>query len=102
MLNGHLGSVSAVAYSPDGKTLATGGIDKKVKLWNIATQQELVTIPIPGIVDLPMLSFSPDGRLLAIGSMTSENPRIQILVAPSFEDIAEAEAKGEQAKNQAR
>jgi WD40 repeat protein len=88
-LKGHVQGVIAVAFSPDGKTLATGGMDRKVKLWNVATHQELATFPLGGI--FPTLGFSPDGRTLAVGSLLEA--RIQILRAPSFEEIAEVGAK---------
>ena len=41
VLTGHTGAVPAVALSPDGKLLATGGADKLVKLWDLATGKEL-------------------------------------------------------------
>src|SRR5262249_23247235 len=88
-LKGHLQDVVAVAFSRDGKTLVTGGMDGKVKLWNVTTHQELATFALGGLC--PMLGFSADGRMLAVG-----NPfegRIQIQHAPSFEEIAGAEAK---------
>ena len=71
-----------------------------MKLWNIATQQELATIPV--VVEFPTLSFSPDGPMLAVGEMTGDNRRIQILHAPLFEEIAAIEAKREQSGNPAQ
>ena len=88
-LKGHVSGVSAVAFSPDGKTLATGGFDNKVKLWNVSTHQELVTLSLDGLY--PTLRFSPDGRTLVLGNLAGVNRRIQILRAPSFEDIAAAD-----------
>ena len=90
-LKGHVACVTGVAFSPDGKTLATGSYDRKVKLWNIATQQEVATLePLPG--SCLSLRFSPDGRTLAAGSWLGPEPYMSLWQVPSFEEIAAAEA----------
>jgi WD40 repeat protein len=71
ILQGHagekkLGRVLAVTFSPDGKTLASGGADQTVRLWDLATGKERHTLRHPGPVDC--VTFSPDGRTLATGS----------------------------------
>jgi RNA polymerase sigma factor (sigma-70 family) len=63
-LEGHEGGVKAVAYSPDGKTLATGGNDHSVRLWDAATGKELRRLEgHTGAVEA--VAFSPDGKRLA-------------------------------------
>jgi WD40 repeat protein len=90
-LKGHGAIVTSVAFSPDGKTLATGGYERKVKLWNIATQQEVATLEaLPG--SCLSLRFSPDGCTLAAGSWMGSEPYMSLFQAPSFEEIAAAEA----------
>ncbi len=57
-------AVTAVAFSPDGRTLASGSQRFVIKLWDVATGAELRSIPC-GMVN--SLAFSPDGKTLASG-----------------------------------
>ncbi|MGJ6963862.1 WD40 repeat domain-containing serine/threonine protein kinase [Streptosporangium sp. G11] len=67
-LTGHTDWVRSVAFSPDGKTLATASADKTVILWDTATWQQ-VGDPLTGHTDwVQSVAFSPDGRTLATGS----------------------------------
>jgi WD40 repeat protein len=67
-LSGHVGLVSRVAFTPDGRTLASLGDDDHVlNLWHLATGQRLFSLDAHGR-DLHGLAFSRDGRLLAAGA----------------------------------
>jgi WD40 repeat protein len=56
-----------VAFSPDGKRLATAGGEGAVKIWDAATGQELGALK--GHSDgIRSVVFSPDGKRLATGS----------------------------------
>lgn len=57
----HAGQIEATAYSPDGKLLATGGLDGKIHLWD-ANAQPVKTLDAPQ--HLQALCFSDDGALL--------------------------------------
>jgi WD40 repeat protein len=43
-LNGHLEGVTSVTFSPDGKTLASGSYDNTIRLWNLATRQQVAIL----------------------------------------------------------
>ncbi len=63
-LHGHTDSVICVAFSPDGKRLASGSADTTVRIWNAETgKQEQVFQGHTGAVW--SVAFSPDGRQLA-------------------------------------
>jgi WD40 repeat protein len=63
----HRDSVFALAFSPDGRVLATGSGDNVVRFWAAETQAPyLSVIKLPSVVW--SLSFSPDGRYLLVGS----------------------------------
>ncbi len=57
--------VYSVAFSPDGKTLASGSGDLTVRLWDVGTGQSL--IPLEKSYGFSV-AFSPDGKILASGS----------------------------------
>jgi WD40 repeat protein len=61
------GFVGSVAYSPDGKVLASGGEKGTVKLWNLAVGEAIAVLKghTKAVVSL---AFSPDGQILASGS----------------------------------
>jgi WD40 repeat protein len=65
-LKGHDDIVLSVAFSPDGKTLASGSV-RTVKLWDALTRQELATLNGRHKIVISV-AFSPDGKTLASGS----------------------------------
>jgi WD40 repeat protein len=56
-----------VAYSPDGATLACGGWDKTLHVFDVATGEERFTVPDAVVSHLRALSFSADGQTIATG-----------------------------------
>jgi WD40 repeat protein len=73
-LKAHEHGVYAAAFSPDGKTLATGGGDGTVRIWEPATGKELQVLQVHSVTaawydkSVRAVAFSPDGKTLASGA----------------------------------
>ncbi len=63
--------VKSVTFSPDGKTLVSGGGDNVIHLWDIGTGKRKMTL-IGHTHWVFSLAFSPDGKTLASGSVDSD------------------------------
>ncbi len=64
-LQGHEHYVQALAFSADGRTLASGSYDKTIRFWDVATGKETAKITRPTDRVRGFFAFSPDGKTLA-------------------------------------
>jgi hypothetical protein len=60
-----------VAFSPDGKMLATGGYGTKAALWSVESGRQIGTFNTGGVAGGLTPIFSPDGAVLAVGNRNS-------------------------------
>ncbi len=61
---GHMAEVRAIAFSPDGQRLISGGADGMVKIWHAERGADLLTLELPG-QKVVGLAFSPNGQRIA-------------------------------------
>ncbi len=66
-LKGHTKIVNQVAFSADGKKLATASNDHTARLWEVATGRELAILK-PHTAEVSSVAFSPSDKILATGS----------------------------------
>jgi WD40 repeat protein len=73
-LVGHDQMLTFVAFSPDGKLLASASADRTVRIWDVATKKTLATLEVkspgqPAVKPwVDQVAFSPDGKVLATAS----------------------------------
>ncbi|PCC75646.1 WD40 repeat [Nannocystis exedens] len=67
-LTGHRGSVTALAFSPDGRLLATGAADRTARLYRADDPAAAAREFGPHSGSVTVLAFAPDGQRLATGS----------------------------------
>ena len=82
--SGAPGSIRAIAFSPDGKTLAAGSLNGAVTTWDIADNKKIRAIFKPSTRSIAALAFLPDGKALAIAG---EDRMVRIL------DVATGEVR---------
>jgi WD40 repeat protein len=81
-LVGHTNWVNGVAFSPDGKTLASASTDNTVRLWDVTSRQQ-VGQPLAGhVASVNGVVFSPDGKTVASASV-DKTIRLWDVAAPT-------------------
>jgi WD40 repeat protein len=95
-LLGHGATIQCLAFSPDGRTLASGSIDGALKLWNVRTGQELLALsghtgPVISI------AFSPNSQFLVSSAGAGEGKVEREVYLWRTEPRAERKRQGETA-----
>lgn len=68
LLRGHASQVKTTAFSPDGLTLASGGDDGTMRLWNVGSWRSMITFKPREAINPQCIRFAPDGKRLLVAS----------------------------------
>lgn len=86
----HLGQVAQLVFSADGQTLVTGDTDKFIKIWDVATAQERVTL-LGHRMGVRSVDIAPDGRTVA---SSSGDGSVRLWHVATQREVARFEADG--------
>jgi WD40 repeat protein len=85
-LKGYTGSVTSVAFSPDGTRIVSGSYDETIRIWDAKTGEEVVE-PLKGHTSLvASVAFTPDGTRIVSGS---SDKTIRVWDAKTGEEVVE-------------
>jgi WD40 repeat protein len=91
----------ALQFSPDGRALASGGADGKLKLWDLPGSGEewkaRATVGGPDM-GIHAIAFRPDGRVLAFGTGDRRKPNVWLVEVPTGKVLRSFRAGGEKAQ----
>ena len=76
----HHDEVTSVAFSPEGRFLASGSTDKTVKVWELESSQVVHTIE--HLDEVQSITFSPDGRFIALGCGNWGEGTVEVWMLP--------------------
>jgi RNA polymerase sigma factor (sigma-70 family) len=85
--DGHYARIEAVAVSPDGRLVASGGYDQVIQLWDMATGKPVRKLFYPPQDHIFALAFSPDSQTLASSATGTRDPSIRLWEVASGKKI---------------
>ncbi len=85
-LTGHMQNVNGLAFSPDGKRLASASQERTL-LWNVATGAPVLALPAPRKRRYCAIEFSPDGSMLAVGGSCGRFSEVRIYMAATRDEV---------------
>src|SRR5262249_34429952 len=74
-LKGHTWMINAVAFAPDGKSLASAGADGTVRLWEVSTGKEWRMFAVAAVEPYSRVAWAPDGKTIFVASGDEFNPK---------------------------
>ena len=97
-LIGHTADVVGIAFSPDGRRIATASHDRTVKVWDTATGREVFTLRghTAGVLSV---AFSPEGHRIVSGSIDN-TARVWDATPLPAEVLRAAEARAQQKRQE--